>query len=291
MQNLRGIALVVFAMAVFSVEDALIKTMSADLPIGQILCLIGLGGMAVFFTAAGDAGRVWIVRSLRVPQVLWRSAAEGVAALSFVTALSLIPLSTVAAVFQATPLAVTAGAAVFLGEEVGWRRWTAVVVGFLGVLLIIRPGLDGFRPEAALVLITVFAIALRDLVTRRVPGHVPSVAVAFHGFTALFIGGGALILIGQEPVLLAPRTGLILAVTILCGTSGYYAIVASMRLADASALMPFRYSRLIFSLMIGVAFFSERPDSLTLTGAGLILGAAFYAYLRERKVALTAKPA
>lgn len=291
MQNLRGIFLVLFSMAAFSAEDALIKILTRDLPIGQVLATIGFGGMLVFLVAAGPGGRVAILRALKVPQVLWRSAAEGFGAVSFVTALSLIPLSTVAAVFQATPLAVTAGAAIFMGERVGWRRWTAVVVGFLGVLTIIRPGLDGFRPEAAVVLVSVVAIALRDLVTRRVPVHVHSVAVSFHGFLAAATAG--LVLLAIDPAPIRPGAGdfLFLLCAVVAGTAGYYAIVAAMRLADASALMPFRYARLIFSLIIGITLFGERPDALTFAGAALILAAAFYTYLRERQIALRMAPA
>ncbi len=216
-----------------------------------------------------------------------RTVAEAASAATFVTALSLVPISTVAAVFQATPLAVAAGAALVFGERVGWRRWTAIIVGFAGVLLIIRPGLDGFRPEAMLVLLTVVSIALRDLVTRRIPPEVPSVAVAFHGFFALVLTGALILAFTGAPVPPAAPDLARLGAAVLFGTTGYYAIVAAMRLSDASILMPFRYARLVFSLIIGVTVFSERPDALTLTGAGVILAAAFYTYLRERKLALT----
>lgn len=294
MHNLRGIALVVFSMAAFSVEDALIKLMTQRMPTGQVMLLLGLGGSLVFLAAAGrsGAGAIWILRALRSRALRWRTLGEAAGALSFVSALALIPLSTVAAVFQATPLAVTAGAALFFGETVGWRRWAAVAAGFLGVLMIIRPGLEGFRPEAALVLVTVVAIAARDLLTRRMPVAIPSTAVAFHGFLAVMLSGAALLAAsgGARPLtadLLAPLAG-----AILCGTSGYYAIVAAMRLADASALMPFRYARLVFSLILGLAFFAERPDGMTLAGAALIVAAAFYTYQRERRLQrIAARPA
>lgn len=287
MQSLRGIVLVVFSMAAFALEDALIKDLTSRQPIGQVILTLGFGGALVFFVIAGDAGRVWILRALAVPQVLVRTLAEAGSAATFVTALSLVPISTVAAVFQATPLAVAAGAALVFGERVGWRRWTAIVVGFAGVLLIIRPGLDGFRPEAMLVLLTVVSIALRDLVTRRIPPEVPSVAIAFHGFFALVLTGALILAFTGAPVRPPAPDLARLGAAVLFGTAGYYAIVAAMRLSDASILMPFRYARLIFSLIIGVTVFSERPDALTLTGAGVILAAAFYTYLRERKLALT----
>ncbi|MCU9848685.1 DMT family transporter [Defluviimonas sp. WL0024] len=288
MKNLHGILLVLFSMAAFSVEDAFIKVLTASLPVGQVLICLGFGGAAVFAALTGPAGWRRIGAALAVRQVALRSLAEAVAAVSFVTALSLVPISTVAAVFQATPLAVTAGAALVFGEAVGWRRWGAVGAGFAGVLMILRPGLEGFRPEAGLVLVTVAAIALRDLVTRRIPAEVPSLAVSFHGFFALVVAGGLLLVLGPAPAAITATAGAQIGAAILCGTAGYYAIVAAMRDADASALMPFRYARLVFSLAIGVAVFAERPDAMTLAGAALILAAAFYTYLRERKVARTA---
>lgn len=288
MGSVRGILLVLLSMAMFSVEDALIKTLSQTLPVGQIMAMLGLGGALVF--AAFSRGRIRAMLSaLAHPVVLWRSLGEAAAAITFIAALSMVPLSTVAAVFQATPLAVTAGAALAFGERVGWRRWLAVIVGFAGVLMIIRPGLEGFRPESLLVVITVFAIAMRDLVTRRIPDHIPSTAVSFHGFAAVFVAGIVLMATGDAPVSPAPGGWLLILGAIACGTTGYQAIVAAMRGTDASALMPFRYARLVFSLLIGVTIFGEQPDAMTLSGAAVIIAAAFYTYQRERRLAVRAR--
>ncbi|MCB2116728.1 MAG: DMT family transporter [Rhodobacteraceae bacterium] len=288
MGNLRGIGLVVFSMAAFAVEDAIIKALTADLPVGEVLAALGLGGSLLFFLIAGDHGRSWLIRALRHPTVVIRTLCEGVSGATFVTALSTVPISTVAAVFQATPLAVTAGAALFMGEPVGWRRWAAVVAGFAGVLLIIRPGLAGFQPMALLVLVTVAAIAVRDLITRRVPEAVPSMVISFYGFFAVLVTGLAMLAFADAPRMPTAAQGALMAAAVLTGGAGYYAIVASMRLADASALMPFRYARLVFSLMIGVAVFGERPDAATLAGATIVILAAFYAYLRERRAGKSA---
>lgn len=287
--NLRGGLGVVFAMAAFAVEDALIKDLTSRLPLGEVMLALGLGGALVFAVIAGDAGRRAILRAFRQPAVLWRDLGECLSGATFIPALALVPISTVAAVFQATPLAVTAGAALFLGETVGWRRWAAVTAGFLGVLMIIRPGLEGFQPAAALVLITVVSIAMRDLVTRRVPAEVPSVAVACHGFLAVAVTGLGFLAVTGGAALPSPRDGLEMAAAIASGAAGYYAIVASMRVADASALMPYRYSRLVFSLILGALVFAERPDLPTLAGAALILAAAFYTYLRERRLSARAR--
>ena len=283
-ENLRGGLIVTFSMATFAVEDALVKSLTARLPLGQVMLMLGLGGAAVFFFVAGDAGRRGILRGFRSGTVMLRNLAECVSGATFIPALALVPISTVAAVFQATPLAITAAAALFLDEKVGWRRWSAVSAGFLGVLMIIRPGLEGFQPAAALVLVTVIFIAFRDIITRSVPADLASAAVACHGFLSVAaVGLGFLFVTGGAAVPSAADGGR-MAAAIGAGTAGYYAIVAAMRIGDTSALMPYRYSRLIFSLVIGMAFFAEHPDGMTLAGAGLILAAAFYTYLRERRV-------
>ncbi|MCB2110388.1 MAG: EamA family transporter, partial [Rhodobacteraceae bacterium] len=214
MNTLRGVFLVTFSMAAFSVEDALVKHLTESLAVGQVLFSVGLGGAAIYLVLALRAGHRNPLAVLADRAVLVRTLSEMVSTVTFVTALSLVPLSTVAAVFQATPLAVTAGAALFLGEVVGWRRWTAISVGFAGVLMIIRPGFAGFQPASMLVLVTVAAIALRDLVTRRVPAHIPSLLVAFHGFSALVAAGALLLALGQPARMPAPGDWLGLAAAI-----------------------------------------------------------------------------
>lgn len=283
--NLRGGLVVTFSMAAFAVEDALVKHLTTRLPLGEVMLLLGLGGAAVFFAIIGDAGRRGVLRGFRSGTVMLRNLGECISGATFIPALALVPISTVAAVFQATPLAITAAAALFLGETVGWRRWTAVILGFAGVLMIIRPGLEGFQPAAALVLVTVVSIAFRDIITRRIPADLPSGAVACHGFLSVAVVGLGFLAVAGGAVLPSARDLGLMAAAVAAGASGYYAIVAAMRIGDASALMPYRYSRLIFSMMIGIAFFAEHPDALTLAGAALILAAAFYTYLRERRIA------
>lgn len=284
-ENLRGGLIVTFSMAVFAVEDALIKDLASRHPVGQVMLMLGLGGATVFFLIAGDAGRRAILRGFRSGTLMLRNLGECLGGGTYTAALALVPFSTVAAVFQATPLAITAAAALFLGEKVGWRRWCAVVAGFVGVLMIIRPGFAGFEPAAALVLATVVAIALRDIVTRRIPAEMPSGAVACHGFLSVAVTGLAFLAFTGGATLPSGSDLGKVAAAVATGTAGYYAIVAAMRIGDTSALMPYRYSRLVFSLIIGVAVFAEWPDALTLAGAGLILGAAFYTFLRERRIA------
>jgi drug/metabolite transporter (DMT)-like permease len=206
--------------------------------------------------------------------------------MSFATALSLVDISTVAAVFQATPLAVTMGAALFLGETVGWRRWSAVAMGFIGVMLIIRPGLDGFEPPALFALIAVVGVCARDLITRKLDSDVSSAVVSFQGFSALVPAGIVLMLMtGSVPVGVEKVQAIMFAGGIIFGALGYYGIVAAMRVGEASAVMPFRYTRLVFAMLIGIVVFGEQPDLITLLGASLIIGSGLYTFLRERALA------
>lgn len=284
MDNIRGIMLITLAMAAFAIEDSFIKTLSGSIPKGQIMLMLGAGGAMVFFLAARLQGVKVLSRRNLSKTLLWRSAAEAVAALFFITSLSLVPLSTVAAVFQATPLAITLGAALFMGEVVGWRRWSAIILGFIGVVIIIRPGLEGFEPASLFVVITVFAIAARDLLTRIVPEKTSSLVVSFYGFFSLVIASPALMAISGWPESVDATESAYILGAVCFGVVGYYMIVAAMRMGEASAIMPFRYTRLIFSLILGVIIFGERPDALTYLGSALIILSGIYTFLRERQL-------
>lgn len=286
MNNLRGILLVVAAMAAFTFEDSFIKNLSASVPVGQVLILLGSGSAFLFAIMAVMQGQsVFMPRAWRLMPVA-RASTEAIAATGFAGALSLIEISTVAAVFQVTPLAITMGAALFLGEQVGWRRWSAVVIGFIGVLMIIRPGMETFDPAALMVLVAVLGVAARDLMTRVMDAAIPSSVISFQGFLMLIPAGIALLYLlpGQTRMLEGLEWAQIVGGTIF-GMLGYYGIVAAMRIADASAVTPFRYTRLLFSLLVGMIVFKERPDLMTLCGAGLIIGSGLYTVWREQRVA------
>ncbi len=292
MNNVNGILLLIGSMAAFALEDMFIKVLSVSVPTGQIMVFLGLV-CAFLFAVLSVASRKRIF-----DPVAWkllpmaRAATEGVGAAAFVTALSLIDLSTVAAVFQAMPLAVTMGAALFLGEQVGWRRWSAISVGFIGVLVIIRPGLDGFQPESLFVVLTVFAIAARDLITRKLDARVASTVVAMQAYIAVALVGGLYMAFSEASfVLLQDGQSLPYLGAVGFSVVGYYGIVTAMRVGEASALMPFRYTRLVFSILAGMLMFGERPDALTMAGATLIIGSGLYTFLRERRLARELVPA
>jgi drug/metabolite transporter (DMT)-like permease len=284
--NRKGIVLMLAAMAGFTIEDAFIKQLSSTISIGQILIIIGLCSCVFFALVAIINGHSLLARNLWTRATLTRMLAEAVAAVAFVTSLSLVPISTVAAVFQVTPLTITMGAALFLGERVGWRRWLAVLVGFIGVLLIIRPGFGGFNPSVLWVLVAVLGVAVRDLVTRVIPAQVESSVISFQAFASLIVAGAICVLVSpQVMVPIAGKELVYFGCTIVFSISGYYAIVLAVRVGNASIVASFRYSRLLFSLLVGIFIFNESVDMLTLVGSVIIIGSGLYTYLREHKMA------
>ncbi|CAN1532586.1 RhaT Permeases of the drug/metabolite transporter (DMT) superfamily [Paracoccaceae bacterium] len=281
-ENLTGILLMLAAMALFAVEDLFLKLAAADLPIGQVILISAGLGLPVFVVMAWRQGQRVLVKDALQPAVIARNIGEVVAAASYVAALATVPLGTVAAVLQALPLFMTMGAALILGEAVGWRRWTAILVGFLGVLLVIQPGADGFRLEALLVLISVAGIVLRDLASRAIPKRVTTAQVSAWGLMSVTALGLGMIAVSGDVRAMTGWQTLILAGAVLFGTAGYWAITAATRTGEVSVVAPFRYSRLVFSMGIGVVFLAERPDLLTLIGAAIIVGSGLYAFARER---------
>lgn len=285
MENLRGAGLMVLAMLLFALEDMLIKLMANVLPIGQIVGMLGAGSAVLLACLLVQQKQRLFTRQILTPAIMLRAFGELIGTIGFVTAIALIPLSTASAILQATPLFVTLGAALFLQESVGWRRWTAILVGFFGVLLIIRPGFEGFTWESLFALQGVVGLGLRDLATRRVPSTTSSLQLSFWAFLVLIPASGFMIWANGE-VMTAPDgiTTVYFTIALLIGICAYYSIVAAMRSGEISFVSPFRYSRILFALVIGVSVFGERPDSLTLTVATVIVGSGLYTLWREQRL-------
>ncbi len=284
MDNLRGAALMTLAMLGFAIEDMFIKFMAGALPVGQIIALLGLGGAIVFAIVIVVQRRPLFSRALLTPAIAVRSLGEIFGTIGFVTAIVFTPLSSASAILQATPLAVTLGAALFLQEKVGWRRWSAILVGFCGVLLIIRPGLDGFDINSLFAVQGVIGLGIRDLATRKVPKSTSSMQLSFLAFLTLVPTG--LILLqatGGDLVMPSAHLWALIGAATSLGVVSYYAIVAAMRLGDVGFVTPFRYTRLIFALVIGMLVFTERPDTLMLVGSAIIVGSGVFTVWRERK--------
>ena len=280
--NVRAIILLVFSMGMFSVEDALIKLATQHINSGQAIFLICLISGLIFFIYAWLKGEIITPNKIFERAFLIRNLSEVVAVLAIVTALSLIPLSLLSAILQTAPLIVTLGAALFLAEPVGWRRWTAVTIGLLGVLIIIRPGFDSFDINALFALIGAFGLAIRDLSTRYIPKNMPTSIISATAILLTVIPSFLLMIFqgGWQP--LAPITIFYLGSAIFIGIFATIAIVIATRIGQPSAIAQYRYSRLLFGIIIGYLVFNERPDALTYLGSALIVGMGLYTFHRER---------
>ncbi len=285
MENLRGIALMVAAMAGFALEDAFIKAAAVTMPPGQILMMLGLMGGTLFALAARAQGVAVINPAFFQRGVVLRNLAEMVGTFGMVMSIALLPLSIVSSILQAMPLVITMGAALFLGEAVGWRRWSAVAVGFFGVLLIVQPGGAEFDPNIFWPLLAVLGLGARDLAVRRVPKSVPHILLAVYGFGAVVPVGMVQLAVSGGAVWPDARLWGLLCAGVAFGVVAYYLLVSATRIGDVSVITPFRYSRLLFALIIGIAVFGERPDLATYAGSALIIGSGIYTFVRERRLA------
>jgi drug/metabolite transporter (DMT)-like permease len=194
-----------------------------------------------------------------------------------------LELANITAIMQVMPLTVTFAAAMFLGETVGWRRYVAIGIGFIGVLIIVRPTSDGFSGWSALVLVAVLLLTIRDLATRWLPTEIPSLVIAWT--TAVSITAMGLVLsVGQGWETPTSRPVALLVVAALCLVIGYFTGVQTVRIGDIAASAPFRYTVLIWGILLGYFVFDESPDAPTLIGAVVIVGASLYSLHRERVV-------
>ncbi len=272
----------VVGMAGLAITDALLKLLGGAVPLGQLLIIQGIGGTVIFGTLALRQGDTNWVANFLLPVVLWRNLFEMIAALSFLTALVLVPLSTLSAILQANPLIVTLGAALWFKEPVGARRWAAICVGLFGVLLVIQPWSDSFGALALLCVLATVALAVRDLITRRLPKNLSTYQAATYAI-ATMIPIGCLVLLVTGDSMIRPNTTqtLLLITTVLTMPIGYFGITAAMRVGDVAVVTPFRYTRILFALILAAVIFKERPDALTLLGAAIIVASGLYTIWRE----------
>ncbi len=274
-------------MAAFAVEDALLKGAAVTLPVGQILMIFGAAGMVVFAGLARARGQALFPAVAASPAVAIRALFEVAGRVFFTLAFVLTPLTQASAILQAAPLVVVAGAALWFGERVGWRRWTAVAVGFAGVLVILRPGLEGFSALSLLAVAGMLGFALRDLATRAMPAALGNFTLGAYGFAAMVpAGAGLMAVLGTPPVAVGPAAALALVAATGVGVLAYWALTTAMRTGEIAAVAPFRYTRLVFAMLVGIAVFGERPDAATLIGSAIVVAAGVFTLARSRRLAV-----
>ncbi len=281
--NLRGAAFMVASMAGFAVEDIFLKSAVHYAPMGQVLMPFGLLGVLFFRLMCRRQGVPAFPRSLLSPGMLLRSGFEIAGRLFYALAIALTTVSSASAILQATPLLVVAGAAVLFGERVGWARWAAVVVGFAGVLVILRPGVEGFTALSLLAVAGMVGFAGRDLATRAAPPALTNAQLGVAGFIMLTLAGAVMLPFQGGPVEMPVQGAAFTLGAAVFGIAGYHFLTIAMRTGDVSAVTPFRYTRLVFALILSVLLLGERPDMLTLIGAAMVVGSGLVALTRTNR--------
>jgi len=272
----------VAAMAGFALEDMILKSAAQSLPIGQVMVIVGLIGMATFAALARARGEAALHPAMLSRPLLIRGLCEVTGRLFYALALALTPLSQASAILQATPLVVVAGAALIWGERVGARRWAAILVGLAGVLVILRPGLAGFEPLSVLAVLGMLGFAGRDLATRAAPASLGTLQLGVSGFGMLTVAGTILLGFTGGAVWPQGAEWPLLGAGAVCAVLAYSALTRAMRTGEVSAVTPFRYTRLVFAMILGTAVFGERPDGTMLLGSALVIGAGLSVLIRRR---------
>jgi drug/metabolite transporter (DMT)-like permease len=277
----RGVASMTLSMMLFIVNDSLVKVVSASLGAGQLIAIRGLiASLIVLAIIAGTGAARHLRRAWSGPAV-WRGVLDMVGSLLYLLALFHMPIGNATAINMTSPLGMTAAAALFLQESVGWRRWSAVVVGFCGVLMVVQPRADGFNYWSLLAIGAVFFVVARDLMTRRMRADIPSLIIVLSASVVVMLGAlGFSLVEGWKPVAGADVALLSLAAAFVIG--GYYLIVDAMRHGALSVVGPFRYTALIWALLSGYLVWGDVPNLLAISGIAVIVGSGLYVLHRER---------
>ncbi|WP_127114805.1 DMT family transporter [Shimia sediminis] len=279
--NMKGALLMMCSMAAFTFNDVCIKLIGPDMPLFQLLFLRGAVTTVLIYILARFLGAI----RLDIPKRDWamialRTASEIGAAYFFITALMHLPIANVTAVLQVLPLTVTLGGALFFREAVGWRRMLAILIGFSGMLLIVRPGPEGFDLYSVYAIAAVACVTVRDLSTRRMSKAVPSMTVTMAASVGVTVFA-AIATQTETWVPITARDTLLLGGASVFIIGGYFFSVAVMRTGDISFIAPFRYTSLIWALLLGFVVFGDWPDTVTLIGALIVVTTGVFTLYRE----------
>lgn len=282
-ENLRAAGCMAASMAGFATSDACFKSLAGVVPISQGVFVRGLMASLLIGALAWRGGAHRFRpgrRDLRVIAV--RIVAEIGATVTFLFALFHMPLANLTAILQSVPLALTLGAALVFGEPVGWRRYAAIAIGFFGVLVIVRPGSDGFGTTATWALVSVGFIVARELATRRLTPEAPATAVVVVTTVAVTLAAG---LAGpfEDWQPLAGRDVALLAGSGAGMLFGYVTGVTAMRHGEIGFVQPFRYTGLIWAMLYGALIFGERPDVWVIVGSAIVVATGIFTIHRERQ--------
>ena len=280
--NLKAIVAMVAATAVFTCGDASMKLVAGTLPTGQTIFVRGLVSLFVLLHVAAFTGQLAMLRrAIRMPALGLRLLGDMGGAIFFQSALARMKLADIMGIIQLTPLSLTAASALFLGERVGWRRWTAVAVGFCGALLIIKPGSSAFNAAALIAIVSVLSGSLRDISTRRIDKTISPVIILLISQVAITFAGLSFSTFEHWTVP-TPVNVLNLVLASLCSMTGQVCLIYSVRSGEISAVAPFRYTGMLWAILLGLAIWGDLPDRLTFLGIAVLIAAGLYTLYREQ---------
>jgi drug/metabolite transporter (DMT)-like permease len=282
-RNMRGILYMLGAMSFFIIGDSLTKAVGARLPVGEVIFLRSAAATILLTPLVLRSGSLGMLRQAYSLPMLIRNIGEVSGSLLFVTSLVRVPIANATAIMQTTPLVITAVAGLFLGDRVGWRRWTATAVGFLGALLIIRPTSPDFTWWYLPAILAVFSVTMRDLGTRYIDKSVPTLLITFLTFVLTGLGGALLGLTESWQMPSAADTAKLMATGVV-HTIGASLLVTSLRSGgEIATIIPFRYIIVVWSILIGYLFWGELPHPTSILGIAIVVGAGLYTVHREQK--------
>ncbi|MCA8869392.1 MAG: DMT family transporter [Rhodobacteraceae bacterium] len=281
-ENMRGAILMMLSMGAFALNDTFFKSVAGDVPLFQAILIRGVLTSLIIVLIALWRGEI------RIPElqsdrraIFWRTFGELGSTFCYLLALFHMPLANATAIVQSLPLVITFAGAIFFAEVVGWRRYSAIGLGFCGVLLIVRPGSAGFDSYSVLAMVAVVFLVLRDLSTRRLSQGVPSLLVAGSAAIAVtMLGAAGTLLEGWQPIG-ASRLALLSGASLFI-ISGYVLSIMVMRVGEIGFVSPFRYTALIWAIVLGIVAFGEVPDIWMLIGSAVVIGTGIYNFVRER---------
>ena len=281
-ENLTGMFYMTLSMASFTLADLTLKWACELLPTGQVMFILGLGSCALFWTMVTRTQEKVLSRDFFIPAVMLRTVGEAVAVIFIFLALIHSAFTSVAAILQTLPLLMTLISFIFLGEKVGIHRLLAVIIGFAGVLLIIRPGVDSFDVFSLYAVLAVIGMSMRDVGSRLSPATISAPMLALYGAMTFVLIGLVMMWFGEAKTPSLEASGYLLGMILFASSGSYYATKA-MRLGEVSVISTLRYTRLLFGMLVGVFILNEKVDPYMLLGSAVVVMAGLYVLFREQR--------
>ena len=284
-ENIRGAIYMCLSMAGFVLNDAVIKYASADIGMYQSIFVRGCFAVIIIGIACIYNGTFKIIPNrLDHKLIIWRTLAEIFATITFLTALFYLPIANITALLQALPLTVTLAASWFLGEKIGWKRGVAILIGFIGVLLIIQPGTNEFNVYSILGIFCVIFVTIRDLVVRKFSAKISTLYVAFITAAAIALVGGFLTFAYEGWIPMKQNEVILLFIASTLIFVGYFFAISAMRSGQVGFVSPFRYTIMIWAIILGYLIWGDIPNNLTLLGISIVIGMGIFTFWREAQL-------